>query len=188
MDDLESKEEMWLNVLNKTNNRLEAITNEDAARLPEKIFAGVFVPIFAGEDSLYNNVSMETWVNFAGGPYRRVDIVGSRGEVIFTVPPIFERGNVKTIVDSTRNNSVFHMVLTAQQYARVHPKQGEAYLKDSLSKRTTMLSSPINLAKNLEFWNMVFKRYGRPEITVVTNTTADAVVENILDMGEFESL
>ena len=187
MEELTQKEELWLGLLGKANDRLTTITDEDTARMPEKIFAGVFVPIFVGEESLYN-ATLETWVNFAGSPYRSVDIIDARGNTLYRVPPIYERGNIKSITDSTRNNSVFHMVLTAQQYARVHPKQGEAYLNDALSKRNTMLSSPINLAKNLEFWNMVFKKYGRPEIKVVEDKVSVEAENDISDLGQFEEL
>lgn len=147
--------------LNNVNDGLNVLGNANINKLQEKIFVGVFIPIFAGEESLYN-ATMETWVRFAGGPYKEVDVIDSKGKVLFRVPPIYDRSTINSTTDG--KVPIGHIVTTANQFSRIHPNQGKAYLENELNKKAMLLKVPSNVVKNLEFWNMVFKKYGRNEI------------------------
>ena len=171
--------------LKSINRDLDILNKEDKPRLLEKIFVGVFIPIFAGEESQYN-ATIETWIMFAGTPYISVDIVNDFGKVIFTVPPIFDRENVN--VDNGNNNiPILEIVKRADQFARVHPNQGKQYLNNELSKKATLLKLSANIIKNLEFWNTTFKKYGKPEIVIEKKDT-DTNTNPILDNYDIEEL
>lgn len=175
------KEQEINTLLENINNVLNKVGNESVSRMQEKIFAGVFVPIFAGEESLYG-ATLETWINFAGGPYMEVDVINNVGKVIFRVPAIYDRNTINPSAKGGLN--IANIVETAQLYTSFHPNQGIAYLNNALDKCAMILKIPSNVKENLEFWNMVFKRYGREEILIDTPKT-DTVVSKTSD-DDFE--
>jgi len=176
------KEQETSLLLTRINSNLETLDSETIPKLQEHIFAGVFMPVFAGEENKYG-ATLETWVNFAGGPYSSVDVIDRNGVVIFRVPPIFDRSTINSAPEKSLN--VSHIVATAQQYYRFHPNQGAAYLTGALDKCASILKVPANITKNLDFWNMVFKRYGRPEI--VSDVVKEEVNLPKTNPDDFES-
>ena len=178
-----SKKDQATEILDKINTGLSILNNIDKARLSENIFVGVFIPIFAGEKSLYN-ATIETWINFAGSPYKEVDIIDNRGNVLYTVPAIYDRTYVKSITDRG-TTSISHIVHAANQFARIHPNQGRAYMRNELAKKASILNVPDGVLENLEFWNMVFLKYGRKAIVNVDEIKEESNTGKV-DPDDFE--
>ena len=170
-------------LLNRTNEMLTLLNNDNIPKLQEQIFVGVFIPVFAGEESLYG-ATIDTWIKFTGSPYKEVDVIDNKGNTLFRVPPIYDRNTVNSISDSKK--PIGHIITTAQQFSRIHPNQGIAYLENELNKKAMLIKIPSNILNNLEFWNMVFKRYGREPIMELIKTKEIAVL-NKTNPDDFES-
>ncbi len=150
-----------------TQSALADIAEKDVNRIPERNFVHVFLPVFAGDEvNPYGAQLYPHWVNVAGNPYRPVDVVGPKGEVLFRVPPLLDRRRVAT---STQNghgprSSISHMVASANQYAAMSPAMSEQYLSREFTQRAILMKVPHNVLEDLEAWNAIFVRYGRPPI------------------------
>jgi hypothetical protein len=161
-------------------NRSEYTNNP---KLQERVFVNVFLPLFIGEENLYN-ASFQTWFSFAGTPFTSVDVIDENGKVLFTVPPILDRSVINSV--SNTRVSMASVLTTSRQFARIHPNQGKAYLDTELRKRATIKKVPTNMLKYLTTWNAIFKRYGKDEIMEVKETNTPEVVKTSVD--DFEPL
>lgn len=155
--------------IQEIHTQLTSVAVKDHAILPERTFVQVFLPFFAGDEKLMYKADLTTWTNFAGGPYREVEVVDAQGKTLFTVPPVFDRTAINPVANST--TPIAHVVATAQQYARIHPTQGLHHLNAELTKRALIMKVPASVLKNLEIWNAIFERYGRPPLVAVDSIT-----------------
>jgi len=183
MDDY--KKQKLIEDINRVGEQLSSIAVNDIPRLQERIFVNVFLPLFAGDENRIYNATFETWISFAGSAYTNVDVIDVGGNVLFTVPPLFDRAVINPVNEF--NTSIAHVVTTAGQYARIHPKQGSRYLDSELTRRATIMKIPANILKNLEIWNSIFKRYNRPEIMEL-DQTSETSISKIQPTDEFEPL
>lgn len=159
------RDQKLADTLQQIQEQLSLASATDTATLSERVFSNVFLPLFAGDETLVYKADFATWINYAGGPYRSVDIIDTSGKVLFTVPPLFDRKAVNPV--STSAIPISHVVATANQYAKLHPSQGMLYLDAELTKRAIVMKVPANVIENLELWNNIFMRYNRPPIMTV---------------------
>lgn len=152
---------------------LDSVAVTDVPRMSERIFVGIWLPFFAGDTPLPHQVEMTHWINFAGNPYRIVHVVNSEGAVLFDVPAIFDRLAINPHAMAERDlPNISHVVASAEQYAHVHPLHGTRYLDAELTKRALIMKVPATVLANLQVWNAIFARYGRPPLVAVDETTS----------------
>lgn len=164
-------EQRMASEINKITTALQSAEQDVRARLPERHFREIYLPMFAGDEKLLYDINLGHWVNFAGNPYRGVDIIDEKGNVLFTVPPVFDRDTINPTTANRR--TLFEVMETAQQYANIHPHQGLKYLDSELTGRALIMKVPANVAKDLDTWNMIFQRYGRPPLAKVSKKDSD---------------
>jgi hypothetical protein len=84
------------------------------------------------------------------------------------------------------------VVQTAAQYARIHPHQGSYHLNSELTARALIMKVPANVLKDLDTWNKIFARYGRPPIVKIDGEQSapqgNTVVKGSEDDFEFEPM
>lgn len=170
--------------LDLVHNELERVSASDVPRLAERIFVGVFLPLFAGDEKLHYPVDFLTWVNrVANSPYREVAVIDPKGEVLFMVPPLYDRTGVNA-VPNTGRVPISHVMTTAGQYAMMAPQVGYNYLTQQLHDRATVMRVPANVLKHLEAWNKIFVRYGRPPLMEVKETSSGVTATKVDDGPE----
>lgn len=167
---------------------LEVVADTDFARMPERNFVQVFLPFFAGDTDLMYKVDMTHWLNFAGGPYREVQVIDNKGVVLFNVPPIYDRTAINPL--SGESHSIAHVVATTTQYARIHPVQGQNYLSAELTKRALVMKVPAAVMHHIDVWNAIFTRYNRPPLIAMDDKPSDApaAAKDHIDDDDYESL
>lgn len=164
--------ETWVRI---AGEQLERIRQEDGSdvKMPERVFRFVFLPFFAtGKMDRRYGKGMETWVSVAGGWFKPVDVYNAQGEILFTVPPIYNRNAIRTVPNSRRG--IGTIIENANLYANVNPREGQRYLEDELSRRAMTNDLSPFLHENLEVWNAIFTRYRYPKIAEAA-PTPDAV-------------
>jgi hypothetical protein len=174
---------------NIVTKRLIQIAEEDIKRLPERVFVGVFLPVFAGDEQLHYNVNMETWLNYAGSPYKSVHVVDRNDNILFTVPPLLNREAVNPVKPSDYKVPISSVVTTAGQIANQSPRQGLRYLTTELTKRALIMKVPGNVLKDLAIWNSIFTRYGRlpiVELTADQKKIINNTTDEVDDTDDFE--
>ena len=153
-------------------SELAVVADTDFARLPERHFSQIFLPFFAGDETLMYPVTLTHWLNVAGGPYRSVHVIAADGTIAFTVPPLYDRNAINPLSEGAK--SIAHVIATTAQYARIHPVQGANYLSSELTKRALVMKVPAAILNELEAWNAIFTRYGRAPIMAVPESTTEA--------------
>lgn len=187
-DDIEAfRKDQLAGVIQKVTDQLSDVAVKDIATIPERIFQYIFLPLFAGDENRAYPVTLENWAIHAGSPYRSVHVVDTNNNILFTVPPLFDRAAINPVSDGLA--SIAHVVATAGQYANIHPTQGIAYLNHELSNRALVMKVPPNVQANLKTWNEIFARYNRPLIqTVSMSDQTTGVVSGKDSDFEFEML
>lgn len=188
----EEKRNRWEEQLQMLNTELNEAVNNDRPRLSERIFVGVFLPFFAGDtERHYPQANLTMWVGrVAGNAYREVDIVDAQGQVLFAVPPVFDRSALDP-QRSKQENSVplSHVVASAQLYSNLSPAMGEQHIRAELTKRALVMRVPANVLAHVRRWNEIFTRYGRPpmvELEAAAPATEDGKTAKPGDEPDFE--
>ena len=163
------------------SNDLSTVAATDTPNLQERIFVNVFLPFFAGDENLMYPADLNMWRNVAGSPYHAVNVIDPNGQVLFTVPPIFDRKSVNP-VDGTRS-SLSHVLATTSQYAAIHPNQGALYLNHELTQRAVIMKVPSAVLQEVETWNAIFVRYGRPPLKALEESNASVAATPSLNLG-----
>lgn len=141
-------------------NNLNTVTKESITALPEEVFVRNFLPFFAGEP-VADTINLNVWFGIAGNPYMPVNVVDKSGVVLYTVPAFFDRGAVDISRVDNRASPLHHVLKTAEQLNRVHPKRAEAYFEQQLNMRNmTNLDKALH-DRNAQIWEDIFKRYGK---------------------------
>jgi len=186
-----------INAIRESLDRSEA---ETRARIPEAIFVRLWLPVFVeGQNKAYPQADLNMWANFAGNEYREVDVIGQNGEVLYSVPPLFDRAGIKAITgkDRTRmpGGNILNVIRNAELRSRVSPKDGSNYLNAHLKQRALFMADlPPSVRQNLERWDAIFKRYGAPpvlqteELTGSKDTVSTSANEQAQTNDDWEPL
>ena len=160
--------------IDQIGKHLSEAETKEMARVPERVFQQVFLPMFAGDEELVypEQATLVNWTRIAGSPYHSVNVIDSIGNVLFVVPPIYDRSAVNP--ERGDGPSLQHIVLTAEQYGAQSPAQGENYLNAKLTERALIMKVPVNVLQHVEAWNKIFARYNRPPILELEETAVEA--------------
>ena len=167
------------------NKLINAYKEDDVVRMPERVFIYGYLPLFAGEENPNYDVTFDMWKTYAGGVFNEVAVVDEHNVELFRVPALFDRNKLSPILNGRKISDV---VETAGQYARIHPNQGMAYLNNELSNRAMIMKQAGDNIINLERWNAIFRRYGKPEIMSIKEKKTIAADNNIGNDDYFEPL
>lgn len=183
-DRLERMREEITQITNDLNNTSATRGN---VSMEERYFVGVFLPLFA-EGHSPAGATLDTWVSYAGGPNRRVNVVDSRGNLLFEVPALFDRSGVRPVFvnDGSRLIDILQM---GKKMGAVHPLEGQRYLDSKLSERAILQQQTgADKLVLLEAWNAIFKRYDLPVIEVpgVTQATGEGIANKVGDDDDQE--
>lgn len=173
--DGQARSQEEINDISASLEREEAATR---ARMPERIFVALWMPIFVdGKNPFYPQVDLNVWANFAGNEYREVDVYDpTTGEVLFSVPPLFDRAGIKSITgqDRTRiqGGNILNVIRSAELKSKISPRDGKAFLDAHLKQRALFMGQlPPSVKENILRWNAIFKRYGAKPIVETEEVT-----------------
>lgn len=134
-------------------------------KLPEDVFVYHFLPWFAGT-STNEKINSAAWVEIAGSSNLPVEIVNGAGEILYTIPPLFDRTIVQTSTTDSDMPGMNHVLITFDQLSRISPRRAELYYLQELEKRKILDDKTIKLREKVKFWNDLFKKYNLPLIEV----------------------
>lgn len=159
---------------NEVNNIKEAIEEITEAlqdpdikkneKCPEYIFKEEFLPFF--KKFAYNKIDkkdnashtlMHKWLCISGGHYKSVDILDHKGDVLFTVPPIFNQDTIN--MDNLKGSYFQDIVKEAKKKGERFPDEGNSYLYNKLSNLPPFINNPETVNDDLDKWREIFDRY-----------------------------
>lgn len=170
------REERLKEQITQISDDLNSVASEDSPVLRERIFVGVFLPYFAGDENRpYPKADAAMWVHsVAGSAYKEVKVIDHENRLLFMVPPLMDRSAVSPAADANGRAlpSIAHVVHSAQQYTQLSPRQGAAYLQEELNRRALVMKVPAAVLAHVEAWNKIFERYGRPPLLALEQPAA----------------
>jgi len=134
----------------------EAVDVTGKVTLQEDIFINVFLPVFAGNESLYG-VTLKDWTE-RFGVFNSVTVINKANEELFTVPPFMDNTIVKPRKEG--EDRIADIIEGALKRSYIHPVQGERYINTKFNEVFSRLIQSENGLSHLRTWNTIFTRYG----------------------------
>lgn len=158
------------------------VVENKLVQLPEQVFINELLPFLCGET--LSQVTPAVWVSVAGTPFLEIEIIDTKGEVLFKVPALMERNAI--VPDTTGFDGSFHNVLlTAEQLKHQSPFRAKAFLEHAFKNRSIAKNVDDLAKKNLEKRIVILARYGmdingRP---ISKNTKSSDFVSNTQNLN-----
>lgn len=125
------------------------------AKLPEQLFKEVFLPAITGVDK-NGGVAVMKYIEYAGGPYREVDVVDKNGKTLFTCPPMYNRSDTKN-----NNNIPYSQIASTYELKKARmANEANRYMQDvagGISRNIVIEESSSEFK-----WNKIVERYTLP--------------------------
>lgn len=150
------------------------VENIPKPKLPEYIFKQLFLPVIAGEVSLEeSNKLFIYWVSVAGTASQEIDVIDTRGAVLFTLPAVMDTSVLNT---TDRRLALSDIYDEAKRHGNQLPVLADRFLIPQLNKKVgEFLSRPENQERTNRI-KKILERYGKvlPTVTEVKiNTDED---------------
>ena len=145
------------------------------AKMPEAIFKEAFLPTIAGMEK-DNGVAMMKYIEYAGGPYREVDIVDKDGNTIYTCPPVYNR----SVNDNNRRLPYSQIASTYELKKARMAVEGNNYLHNVSANISD--SVVIEETSSGFIWGKIVDRYYKEDIAT-NNTNLTEANRDIIDDG-----
>lgn len=154
----------------------ELVVNVEKTKMTEDCFKQNFLPFFAGQvnfkdaetySNFYNN-----WVQIAGTPMNKVDVIDNANRVIFTVPALIDTNVVKSLVKP--NKSFTEMIEEYNVRKNSISGNSDNILKRDFDNKVDEPIDPKSVYSETEkTWNQIFDRYGIKHDNVVAGSPKD---------------
>lgn len=167
----------------RVNLAYESIVNSKIkGKISESAFT-YFVPYFSGELPIdRSNTVIAQWISIAGTPMSEVDVINSKGQVIFTVPPLFDSEGIN-IVDRRGRNSFADIANNFQNMNVSTPIAANNFLNNSLyGKIEEIITDNKNVTLSQERWQAILSRYTDIKKTDTSTETAKEVADTSDDL------
>lgn len=160
-------------------NEVDSIVHEDVVKVPEPVFRDIFLPVFKGEVKHNQRDFIAHWMGIAGGPTSPVEVVDLKGDVIFTVPPIYDTERVLT--DRSKGKSYSSMFSLLAEDSRVFAQRAAVEFAAAAAER---IEGQIDNTKpsSIQQWKIIFDHYG------ITRKDATSQPSGIVDTDPAKSI
>lgn len=136
------------------------VVQQNKHKIPEQVFVAHFLPYFSGQDLGQGRNVVAEWIGVAGSPMAEVDVVDQKGEVVYSVPPIYNT-NILEIANRKAGQSVADIFQQYELRRAGVPAAANAYLNQNLAdKSREMVIGQIDENSVAGRWNSIMSRYG----------------------------
>ncbi len=130
---------------------------EPNVRVPENVFREIFLGAFTAGEEENVGVAIAHWMGIVESPTAQADVYDMAGNVLFTVPPIFETSRIDTDAVGPRYSSFLYEY--ADQ-AKIHPALAQPALVENMEHRLTGHLGKSKESPYIDQWKGIFQRYG----------------------------
>jgi len=145
------------------NSFQSLVINNPKVRLPENVFVNYFLPFFSGTataESINARNVISEWIGVAGTAMAEVDIIDVSGQVIFTVPALFDTDMIN-IAAKQAGQSMSDIVNEYSLRKAGVPQAATNYLNTALFNLGNGITRESNHADAIALrWAGIFQRYG----------------------------
>lgn len=158
----------------------EAI-HEDNPKIPEPVFRELFLPAFANPDKdtkIEKDNFLSHWIGLVGSPTTEVDLVNMKGDVVLTIPPIFDSSAInENTTTASRIKSIF-LNLAEDTFPQ---RALSEFQESSTAELNAMIKE--DRTPQINRWGKVFEHYGLIKESVTPTTNKDT--NNAIDDFDF---
>lgn len=145
-------------------DQLEESAQEKIHRMQETDFVNYFLPMFACDpelDTRERQKRLAFYINGAGGIHRRVHVVDTAGNILFTIPPVGNHRIIEPTSGAANNrHGLFDVIYKFQQLSGNLPGPARNFLVDALEHHSqVLLKNGTTVPENERVWMEIFKRY-----------------------------
>lgn len=137
----------------------------ETVTIPEVNFVQVFLPYFAQDPENLYDVHVGHWIAIAGGPFNSVNVADPSGEILYTVPPIFDN-TALTLKPHEAPEAIYEVIGNANNLALSFPAKGIRYMREHLGELYRKMVDKTIAIEQIRTWNAIFTRYGREPIVI----------------------
>lgn len=128
----------------------DVVIDVEKAKMPEYIFKEEFLSYLQNGDE--DQGVLSRYIQFAGGPFREVDLIDDTGNVIMTLPPIYRHPGGTVLQNINFEQLASTYILKRDQFAPA----GRAYM----DKATNVITESIEYNDSyLDRWQNIFEYY-----------------------------
>lgn len=132
------------------------------AILPENVFVTYFLPFFSGtplSQAMANRNVISEWIGIAGTAMAEVDIVDINGQVLFTVPALFDTDMIE-IASRSAGQSMSDVIHEYNLRKTGIPQAATNYLHGALNTLGNNMIRDSNHGVTIaQRWTMILQRY-----------------------------
>lgn len=135
------------------------VKNNEPPSIPEQLFVNYFLPYLSGKRNIKpDDDIIPQWVSIAGTPMSRVNIKNTEGEIVCSVPGLFNTD----ILNMNRKDTPSYTSILDEYRLKSNniPVVADNYLNNELSKSVEGMkkTSSINKEDKSE-WDYIMKKY-----------------------------
>lgn len=157
---------------NEDKKAFTSLLEAPTRKVSERDFIRFFLPLFTNKKT-EENVDIGKWLDVAGHANQAVDVVGPDGKTLFTVPPLLQDIEFKSLPGG-REHSLYEVVNLAREKAKIHPRYGIAHLEQGLANRIDKANLKLD---TINQFNSIFERYGVEKIELPKEVTKNETVD-----------
>lgn len=130
------------------------------SQVPEDLFKEYFLPYFTENKSISDQPDIiAKWIGIAGTPMSEVDVVDMAGDVLFTVPSLFDSAIINA-TDRKAGNSLADISSEFDLKSNNIPVVAQNFLNNELRQKLSIVDTKQANPKAREQWAAIFDRYG----------------------------
>jgi len=138
-------------------------------RISVEAFRHCFLPFFLGEQVAPEvtrglpQPDLGHWIAIAGGPYNKVDLVDSAGNVVLTVPPAMDSETLDHSIHD-KSASMYEGIATAREILTHSPHKANKHLEHLYAHELSRLVvKPLDI-DHIIAWNKIYAYFDKPMI------------------------
>lgn len=166
MDDLTDKvrDKAKKDLARLTDPIMDDLLNVDKVKMPEEVFKGRYLDSFANGG---NPEAVKEFASVAGGYHNEVDVVDSKGNVIFTTPPMVSSPDFSNIdeIKETDFSGIGKETQTKMNTGHINPTKEFNDTLSGMEKKMLLLAEQAN-KENQDKWSLIFNRYSAVKSTI----------------------
>lgn len=148
------------------------VEHHERVQIPEDVFTNYFLPHFVNKVPIASQPTIiAEWIAIAGTPMSEVDVTDVSGDVLFTVPSLFDT-SIINVAQRRPGDSIADISAEFDLRNNNIPAVAQAFLRTQLQRKLSILDKRVD-NKAQERWDNIFERYGIQKPSEISESSVD---------------
>lgn len=148
------------------------VTHHECIKMEEELFVGYFLPHFCNKVPISTQPAIiAQWISIAGSPMSEVDVIDRAGEILYTVPSLFDT-SIINVAERKVGDSIADISAEFDLRNNNIPAVAQTFLRNQLQRKLSIVNKHVNDTAQ-QRWQLIFTRYGIESPTIQPMATVD---------------